>query len=403
VLEVDAMKRLQFRYWLVGHRSSKSVVADLRTDERHGEQGFMLVGLIVAIFIVLLVLGIAAPKMAQELKRDREVEAVHRGNQYVRAIQLYYRKSGSYPGSMDALAKGTPVKFLRQNYVDPFTGKSDWRLIHVGEAKTTVKGLFGQPLTGLAPGLGSASGSASSGAIGAGAAGSGSAFGGSSGSAFGSSSSGSSSAFGSSGQGTGGLGGGSSSSGPGYSDTTSTGSSSTGTPSAGGATTGTDSSGTGSTTGSNSTLGSIAGNASQSGSGFGVGGAPFVGVGIPKEGTSIVVLNEQKSYNTWEFIYDPRIEQLKQAAGLLGGGNQGLGSAGGLSSGVGGTGSSGFGASGTSGFGSSSGSSFGSSSGSSFGSSSGSSFGSSPSSGNGSSPSSGTQGTGTTPTTPQQQ
>jgi type II secretory pathway pseudopilin PulG len=393
------MKRLYFRYWLDGRRSFEGVEGDLRTEERHGEQGFMLVGLIVAIFIVLLVLGIAAPKMAEELKRDREVEAVHRGNQYVRAIQLYYRKSGSYPASMDALAKGTPVKFLRQQYLDPFTGKSDWRLIHVGEAKTTVKGLFGQPLTGLAPGLGSASGSASSGAIGAGTAGSGSAFGGSSGSAFGSSSSGSSSAFGSSGQGTGGLGGGSSSSGPGYSNTSGAGASSAGTPSAGGATTGTDSSGAGSTpTGSNSTLGSIAGNASQSGSGFGAGGAPFVGVGIPKEGTSIVVLNEQKSYNTWEFIYDPRIEQLKQAAGLLGGGNQGLGSAGGISSGVGGAGT------GTSGFGSSGASGFGSSSGSSFGSSSGSSFGSSPSSGSGSSPSSGTQGTGTTtPTTPQQQ
>jgi type II secretory pathway pseudopilin PulG len=395
------MKRLHFQCGLDGHPSSRGVVAALCTEERHGEQGFMLVGLIVAIFIVLLVLGIAAPKMAQELKRDREVEAVHRGNQYVRAIQLYYRKTGTYPGSMDALAKGTPVKFLRQQYLDPFTGKSDWRLIHVGEAKTTVKGLFGQPLTGLAPGLGSASGSASSGAIGAGAAGSGSAFGGSSGSAFGSSSSGSSSAFGSSGQGTGGLGSGSSSSGTGYSNTSGTGGSSAGTPSAGGATTGTDSSGTGSTTsgsttGSNSTLGSAAGIASQSGSGFGVGGAPFVGVGIPKEGTSIVVLNEQKSYNTWEFIYDPRIEQLKQAAGLLGGGNQGLGSAGGISSGVGGTGTgSGYGASGSTGFGSSSGSSFGSSS--------GSSFGSSPGSGNGSSPSSGTQGTGTTPTTPQQQ
>jgi type II secretory pathway pseudopilin PulG len=402
------MKRLHFQCGLDGHPSSRGVVAALCTEERHGEQGFMLVGLIVAIFIVLLVLGIAAPRMAQELKRDREVEAVHRGNQYVRAIQLYYRKSGSYPGSMDALAKGTPVKFLRQQYLDPFTGKSDWRLIHVGEAKTTVKGLFGKPLTGLAPGLGSAAGSASSGAIGAGAAGSGSAFGGSSGSAFGSSSSGSSSAFGSSGQGTGGLGSGSSASGPGYSNTGGAGASGAGTPSAGGATTGTDSSGTGSTTGpttgSNSTLGSLSGNSSQSGSGFGVGGAPFVGVGIPKEGTSIVVLNEQTTYNTWEFIYDPRIEQLKQAAGLLGGGNQGLGSAGGISSGVGGTGTgTGYGASGSTGFGSSSGSSFGSPSGSSFGSSSGSSFGSSPGSGSGSSPSSGTQGTGTTPTTPQQQ
>ena len=38
------------------------------------------------------------------------------------------------------------------------TGKADWRLIQVGEAKTTVKGFFGQPLAGLTPGLGSAGG-----------------------------------------------------------------------------------------------------------------------------------------------------------------------------------------------------------------------------------------------------
>jgi type II secretory pathway pseudopilin PulG len=375
------------------------------------EQGFMLLGLIVAIFIILLALSVAAPVVARNLRRDRELEAVHRGNQYVRAIQLYYRKSGSYPGTMDALAKGTPVKFLRQQYVDPFTGKSDWRLIHVGEAKTTVKGFFGQPLTGMAPGLGSAAGAASSGSIGAGAAGSGSAFGGSSGSAFGGASGSSGSAFGgssgSSGSAFGGSSSGSSGSAFGGSSgagtTSGAGTSSSGTPTLGGSTTGTDSSAAGATpTSSNGTLGSIAGNASQSASSFTGGGAPFVGVGIPKEGTSIVVLNEQTSYNTWEFIYDPRIEQLKAAAGLMGGGNSGLGSAGGMSSGVGGAGgpgASGFGSSGTSGFGSSGSSGFGSSSGSSFGSSPGSG---SPS-GFGSSPSSGTQGSGTsTPTTPQQ-
>jgi len=386
------MRMSYSRFWLDARNLHECVEGDLRTVERQGEQGFMLVGLIVAIFVILLVISVAAPKMAQELRREREVEALHRGNQYVRAIQLYYRKNNTYPASMDALAKGTPVKYLRQQYVDPFTGKSDWRLIHVGEAKTTVKGFFGQPLTGLAPGLGSASGLASPGAAGAGAAGSNSAFGSSSGSSFGSSSG--SSGFSSS----------SSSGSSAFGSTSSTGTSTgstagTGTSGTGAATAGTDNSGsTSNGTGSNSTLGSAAGIASQSSGGFSGGGAPFVGVGIPKEGTSIVVLNEQTSYNTWEFIYDPRIEQMKAAAALQGGGSQGLGSASGISSGVGGAGStSGFGSSGSSGFGSSSGSSFGSSSGSSFGSSSGSSF--------GSSPSSGTQGTGTTTptTTPQQQ
>jgi type II secretory pathway pseudopilin PulG len=394
-LEVDAMKRLCSRLFLEDRIPRDLAQAALCADERQGEQGFMLVGLIVAIFIILLVLSIAAPKAVQGLRREKEVEAVHRGNQYVRAIQLYYRKNNSYPGTMDALAKGTPVKYLRQEYVDPFTGKSDWRLIHVGEAKTTVKGFFGQPLTGLAPGLGSAAGQASAGGIGAGAAGSNSAFGGSTGSAFGSSGSSGSSAFGGS---SGATLGGSSSAGTSLGSTAGAGTSGSGTSTTTGTTGSTDNSGAASTgTGTNSTLGSAAGIASQSTGGFSGGGAPFVGVGIPKEGTSIKVLNEQTSYNTWEFIYDPRIEQMKAAAGLLGGGNQGLGSAGGINSGVGGPGggTAGYGSSGSSSFGSSSGSSFGSSSGSSFGSSSGSSF--------GSSPTSGTQGSGTTAPTPPQQ
>ncbi|WP_433983569.1 type II secretion system protein [Tunturiibacter empetritectus] len=267
------MKRLCSRLFLEGRIPRYLAQGPLSADERQAEQGFMLVGLIVAIFIILLVLSIAAPKMAQGLRREKEVEAVHRGNQYVRAIQLYYRKNNSYPGTMDALAKGTPVKYLRQEYVDPFTGKSDWRLIHVGEAKTTVKGFFGQPLTGLAPGLGAAAGQASPGGIGAGAAGSNSAFGSSTSSAFGSSAPGGSSAYGGSSGAT--LGGSSSAgtslgssqgstagagaSGPGGATTTGT----TGT------TGSTDNSGAASTgTGANSTLGSAAGIASQSSGGF---------------------------------------------------------------------------------------------------------------------------------------
>src|SRR6185312_5430858 len=130
---------------------------------REQEQGFLLLGLIVAIFIILLTLSVAAPKMARELRREREVETVHRGNQYVRAIQLYYRKFGHYPGSMEQLDKTNMIRFLRQDYVDPMTGKVDWRIIKVGENKTTVKGFFGKPLAGLpTAGLGSAAGMASS-------------------------------------------------------------------------------------------------------------------------------------------------------------------------------------------------------------------------------------------------
>jgi type II secretory pathway pseudopilin PulG len=308
---------------------------------RESEDGFLLVGLVVAIFLILLVLSVAAPKMSEALKRDREVEAVHRGNQYVRAIRLYYNKMNhTYPGSIEQLEKTNNVRFLRQRYIDPMTGKDDWRLIHVGEAKTTVKGFFGQPLAGMAPGLGSAAGMASGGGIGAGAAGS-SAQSGSS-SAFGNSS------YGNSSPGTGGLGGssglggstmptlgGSSSSG---SSGLGGGSGSSGLPTLGGSSS--SSSGSSSTPGQSNGLGSASGIQS---SGTPSGGAPFVGVGIPKDGESITVLNEQTTYNTWEFLYDPRIELLYAKGALFGGGASGLGSAAGNSSGFGNTPGSGTG------------------------------------------------------------
>jgi type II secretory pathway pseudopilin PulG len=297
-----------------------------RVERQEPEEGFMLVGLIVAIFLVLLALSVAAPKIAQDLKRDREVEAVRRGDQYVRAVRLYYRKFHTYPGSIEQLEKTNNIRFLRQHYIDPMTGKDDWRLIHVGEAKTTVKGFFGQPLAGLTPGLGSAAGMASSGGIGTGATGSGQQAG--SGSAFGGSAYG-----GSSPGGGGGLGGGSMM-------PTLGGSSSSGTPTLGG---GTGSSGTptlGGAPGSTGTPGQSNGLGSAAGiqsSGTPSGGAPFVGVGIPKDGESITVLNEQTTYDAWEFIYDPRIEQLYAKGALFGGGASGLGSAAGNSSGFGNT------------------------------------------------------------------
>lgn len=308
----------------------------MSAEDRAGEQGFLLLGLIVAIFLILLALSVAAPKMARELRREREVETVRRGNQYVRAIQLFYRKFGHYPGSMDQLEKSNNIRFLRQDYIDPMTGKSDWRIIKVGENKTTVKGFFGKPLAGIqSSGLGSAAGNASSfGSPGApGSTPGGSSFGSS---GFGSSMGGGSSpgsSFGSSGLSSGGLGAGNSNA-PGAAGSSATGSS-------------TSSSGFSSTSASNFT-------GSQ---------GPIMGVGLARDGDSIITLNEQTTYNTWEFIYDPRIEQLKARGALLGGAGSataagfGSGSASGFGSSSGsgvGSGSSSFGSSGSTGFGSSS-------------------------------------------------
>lgn len=276
------------------------------------EEGFALVGLIVAIFIILLTLSVAAPTVVRALRREREVEAVHRANAYVNAIRRYHLKTNTYPGSIEQLEKTNNIRYLREKYTNPMTGKADWRLIKVGENKTSVKGFFGQPLAGLnTTGVGGSSSAASSGGATTGSTNgsapntSGSGLGG--GSSFGGSS------FGGENSG----GGGAASAGAGMTPTSAgsdSGSPAFGSPSAAGSNVSSSTSGS-STTPSGS--GGLGNNSASSSSG---GGASFLGVGLPTGGEAILVVNEKTTYSEWEFLYDPRIEQLRSKVSLFGGG-----------------------------------------------------------------------------------
>ena len=60
--------------------------------------------MLIAIFLMALLvisLGIAAPQVAKSIQRDRDLETYHRGLQYRRAVQLYYRKFHAYPPNAD--------------------------------------------------------------------------------------------------------------------------------------------------------------------------------------------------------------------------------------------------------------------------------------------------------------
>ncbi|HEY1742780.1 MAG TPA: type II secretion system protein [Granulicella sp.] len=301
----------------------------------NGEAGYMLLAVVVMVALVILALSVAAPVVARDLRRDKEVESVHRAEQYVRAIRLYQRacKCTSYPPSMDALEKGTTMRFLREKYVDPLTGKSDWRLIH--QPKTTIKIPFGQELSGLAGGnLGSAAGLSSG--VGAPVGG-------------GSAPSGAVPALGA------GFGDSSSSSGSGTSSFGS--SSSSGSSSSFGSSSSSSGSGTGTGTGS-STPGSSSGSSSDTGMFGDSSGGVIYGVGSSRSGTSILNPNQQTTYETWEFWYDPRIERLYAMAQPLGGG--GIGSQAATGSGIGSQSASSFGQNATSGQSNSGGSSSGS-------------------------------------------
>ncbi len=260
-------------------RPSTDTFASTRPD---AEAGFMLVAVVVMAALLLIVLAIAAPVLARDLRRDKEVESQHRMNEYVRAIQLYQRKfPNQYPASIKVLEGTNNIRYLRKQYVDPLTGKSDWRLIHQGEQKTTVKGFFGQPLAGLAANLGSAAGLGSGFGAGVGGAGT-------SGTSLNNGCGATNSAFCQQAVTTSTSGGPNGASGA------------TGASGASGSTGGFGSSGTG-----------MFGDSS---------GGVIVGVGTAKSGTSVTQPNGQTTYETWEFWYDPRIEMLKQGVNLTGGG-----------------------------------------------------------------------------------
>ncbi len=170
------------------------------------EEGYILIAVIFLLALLIISLAIAAPNIKKEIQRDRDIETMHRGKQYMRAIRLYYKKFGGYPPNVDALIKPTNnVRFLRKKYIDPTTGKDEWKPIRYGQNKApTAMGFFGQPMAGsMMGGIGlncginglNSSGLGSSGLNSSSMSGSsGSSFG-SSGSSFGSSGSG----FGSSG------------------------------------------------------------------------------------------------------------------------------------------------------------------------------------------------------------
>ncbi|MEP6715030.1 MAG: hypothetical protein ABJC09_05625 [Terriglobia bacterium] len=105
---------------------------------RNAESGFalLLVFAMAASFAIMLYMQL--PRLAFEAQREKEQLLIDRGQQYSRAVQLYVRKFQRFPANMEALENTQNIRFLRKQYVDPMTGKNEWRLIHVGPGGTFI-------------------------------------------------------------------------------------------------------------------------------------------------------------------------------------------------------------------------------------------------------------------------
>src|SRR5947208_313324 len=98
---------------------------------RKNQRGFalLLVFLMASVFAISLYMEL--PRVAMETERQKERLLIDRGEQYKRAIQLFTKKAGRYPGKIEELESFQNMRFLRKRYIDPMTGKDEWRIIHI--------------------------------------------------------------------------------------------------------------------------------------------------------------------------------------------------------------------------------------------------------------------------------
>ena len=119
-------------------------IAEQRDSQQRHEQGYTLVALLALMTVLALFALAAAPSIRQQAQREREIEAIYRGEEVADAIRLYYsyqvRQRGlngelALPTSIDQLLEGVSsgtkkVQILRASAGrDPLSDSGDWILV----------------------------------------------------------------------------------------------------------------------------------------------------------------------------------------------------------------------------------------------------------------------------------
>lgn len=268
------------------------------SQRKRREGGYVLLAILFALTLLVIGLAAAAPRAATAIRRQKEEDLIRRGNQYSLAIRRFYKKFGRYPANIDQLENTNNIRFLRRKYLDPLTGKDDWKPIQFGQARPSL-GFFGQKVVttgGQSPagaGLGGSGINGPSGGVLSNGANQ-------SGSPLGSSTGANNSPF-SSGTGSSPF---SNSSVPGSSPF---------------------SSGPGA---SNSPAGTPAGPTGTAGNPISTdqlsqatfGGGAIVGFSVPSQKESLKEYEGKNHYNEWQFVYDPTVDATLRGGGVGGAG-----------------------------------------------------------------------------------
>lgn len=107
------------------------------------ERGYALIALLALMTVLMITMMAAAPSVRHQTRRERELEAIARGEEVAEAIRLYIHYAHRPPTSMEELQEGPPfgtkkVQVLRASAAcDPLTSRDgkcgEWRLIKVND------------------------------------------------------------------------------------------------------------------------------------------------------------------------------------------------------------------------------------------------------------------------------
>jgi type II secretory pathway pseudopilin PulG len=104
-----------------------------------GERGYALVALLAVMTVLMISMMAAAPALRQQARRERELEAIARGEEVAEAIRNFIHLARRPPTSMDELLEGAPVgtkkiQVLRESASrDPLSKSGEWRTIKVND------------------------------------------------------------------------------------------------------------------------------------------------------------------------------------------------------------------------------------------------------------------------------
>ena len=97
---------------------------------RGNESGFALLLVFLMAAIIAITLYMEIPRVAFDAQRQKEDLLIYRGEQYKRAIQVFARQNKRYPSKIEDLESTNNRHYLRRRYIDPMTGKDEWRAVH---------------------------------------------------------------------------------------------------------------------------------------------------------------------------------------------------------------------------------------------------------------------------------